>query len=85
MRSLPKTATNPAQLRAIVDLRRAGWSRPEIMECFGISEVTYYRRIGEIRRLGTPDTENSHYSECDDRVTDSRVLTPGHPAQARLF
>ncbi len=50
MQSLPKTPTDPTKLRAIVDLSRAGWSRSEIMEFFKISEVTYYRRLAEIRR-----------------------------------
>lgn len=48
---LPKTPTDPLKLRAIVDLRRAGWSPEEITVAFGISKSTLKRRFAEIRRL----------------------------------
>lgn len=49
MPKLPKTPTNPKQLRAIATLEKMGFHRSEIMDAFGISHDTYYRRRREIR------------------------------------
>lgn len=50
MKRPPKTPTDPLQLRAIVDLRRAGWPDGDVMAHLGISRRTYFRRLDEIRR-----------------------------------
>ena len=48
MPTVPKTSTDPHQLRAIIDLRRAGWNRQEITVVLNISQRTYYNRLAEI-------------------------------------
>lgn len=48
-RVIPKTPTNPRQLRAIVILERAGFTPPEIMDVFHICRRTFFYRKREIR------------------------------------
>jgi hypothetical protein len=51
MHSAPAIMSDPTQLRAIVSLRRDGWTPEEIRRFLRISERTWRRRMAEIRRL----------------------------------
>ncbi len=46
---VPRTRTDPDQLRLIVDLRARGWNDREIARQLGISERTMFRRNREIK------------------------------------
>lgn len=49
MPTVPKTPTDPTVLRAIVDLRRAGWSLGDVAAALRISRRTLERRLTEIK------------------------------------
>jgi hypothetical protein len=46
---------DPAQLRAIIDLERLGYTRAEVCAALQISQATYYRRRTEIDLTSRPD------------------------------
>jgi DNA invertase Pin-like site-specific DNA recombinase len=51
MQTTLTSRSDPAELRAIVDLEAKGWTREEIMQLLGISRATYYNRKAEIRDI----------------------------------
>jgi hypothetical protein len=57
--------TDPAELRAILALKKAKWPNDEICRALGMSRRSLFRRLAEIRRLKAEAEERGEYPSDD--------------------